>query len=135
MLRSRSLGSVVLAGLSWSTGRAEPPPPTGRRSQVYTGELDAAGLSAIVDLGVDRHELEVRRRCRGGQFAVEVILSAAQADALAAAGADLEPQDSSVGPPHDGPRGPVFRPYSGAGGIQEELCPGGRPSRRSPSWR
>ena len=58
------VGSLLLAGLSWSTGRAEPPPEPGGDEgglSVYTGVVDSAALSAIVELGVDRHELRSRR--------------------------------------------------------------------------
>jgi hypothetical protein len=48
-------GSLMLAGLSWSTGRAEPPPPepegAGEGLSVYTGVVDSAALSSIAGFG------------------------------------------------------------------------------------
>jgi hypothetical protein len=118
-------GSLMLAGLSWSTGRAEPPPPepegAGEGLSVYTGVVDSAALSSIAGLGVDRHELEVVPvEGAEGEFLVEVILSGQQAAALTAEGAELAPKDVGARRAtvqQDG----VFRMYSGPGGIQEEL--------------
>jgi len=117
-------GSLVLAGLSWSTGRAEPPPGPSEDSanlSVYTGVVDSAALSSIVGLGVDRHELEVAPvEGADGQFQVEVILSDGQAAALNEAGAQLTPKGGAnrrLAVQQDG----VFRRYSGPGGLQEEL--------------
>ena len=43
------VGSLVLAGLSWSTGRAEPRPPEPEDGpSVYIGVVDAAGLDALL---------------------------------------------------------------------------------------
>ena len=117
-------GSLVLAGLSWSTGRAEPPPGPIEDSanlSVYTGAVDSAALATIVGLGVDRHELEVAPvEGAEGQFQVEVILSDGQAAALNDAGAQLTPKGCA-------PAGsPCSKKASSAatavaGGIQEEL--------------
>ena len=116
------VGSVVLAGLSWSTVRAEPEPPDAEDGpSVYTGVLDADALTALLASGVDRHEVEVAAS-EAGQFEVEAILSAAQADQLAELGADLEPQDSTSARRTTAQAVPVFRPYSGPGGLQEELA-------------
>ncbi len=116
-------GSLVLAGLSWSTGRAEAPPGGGGDDgglSVYTGVVDSAALSRINGFGVDRHELEIAPvEGAEGQFSVEVILSDGQAAELAASGADLTAKDASsrIAIQQEG----VFRRYSGEGGIQEEL--------------
>lgn len=119
------VGAVVIAGLSWSTGAAEPlPPPTdpSDRLSVYSGVVDADGLAAIVALGVDRHELEVAAVPDSeGQVAVEVILSGQQAAALVADGATLAPTTTATQRRAAVALGPVFRPYSGPGGLQEEL--------------
>ena len=114
----------MLAGLSWSTGRAEPRPPEPEDGpSVYSGVVDAAGLDALLASGVDRHELDVTAAdAAAGQFEVEAILSAAQADQLAAQGARLEAQDSAAARRTTALAVPVFRPYSGAGGLQEELA-------------
>ncbi len=116
-------GSLVLAGLSWSTGRAEAPPGGSGDDgglSVYTGVVDSAALSQINGFGVDRHELEVAPvEGAEGQFSVEVILSDGQAAELAASGAELTAKEaaSRIAIQQEG----VFRRYSGEGGIQEEL--------------
>ena len=54
--------ALILTALSATPSVARPPPPGGDdQLAVYTGTVDADGLAAIVDLGVDRHEI-VRRR-------------------------------------------------------------------------
>ena len=114
-------GAMVLTGLSWSTGQAEPPPPEPEDGpSVYSGVLDRAGLDALLASGVDRHEVEVTSSDTG-QFEVEAILSATQAEQLAEVGADLAPQDSSAARRTTALAAPVFRPYSGPGNLQAEL--------------
>ena len=91
-------GVLALASFSWSAANAaespEPSDPGGL--SVYTGVVDASALSAIVELGVDRHELEVSPVDGStDQFNVEVILSGEQAASLAAEGAELAPKDAA----------------------------------------
>ncbi len=83
-------GSMLLAGLAWSSASvsAKPVPPdpfeSGGGLAVYSGTIDRAGLEPLLELGVDRHELEVAPvEGADGQFSVEVILSDGQAAALA----------------------------------------------------
>ena len=100
-----------------------PPPEPEDGPSVYRGVVDAAGLSALLESGIDRHELEVTAsEEEAGQFEVEAILSAAQAEQLADRGADLEQQDSAAARRTTALAAPVFRPYSGPGGLQEELA-------------
>ena len=64
---------------------------------MYRGQVDAAGMAAIVELGVDRHELRVTPvPDGGGKVAVEVVLSEAQAAELAAGGAELTATDGAA---------------------------------------
>ena len=65
-----------------------------RKHPAYTGVVDAAGLDAIVALGVDRHEVGVVHRRR--PLRVEVILTDRQADALARSGVDLVSSDTGA---------------------------------------
>lgn len=121
--RSAVIGAaaLVLAGLTATPSAAAPPPESGDRMSVYTGELDAAGLAAIIDLGVDRHDL-VAKPLADGRISVEAILSGAQAEALVEAGSELAPKSPAAQQRTLEAAAPgVFRPYSGAGGIQEEL--------------
>jgi Zinc carboxypeptidase/Immune inhibitor A peptidase M6 len=83
---------------------------------VYTARLDAPALAALRNEGVDVAEA-APTSARDGSPAVEVVLSDRQAGDLTARGVVLDPRrptDATGG--HD-----VFRPYSGPGGISEEL--------------
>ncbi len=119
------VAALVITGVSATPSMASPPPAEGEDLlSVYTGTVDAAGLAAIVGLGVDRHDIVTGPAEGGeaGEVAVEVIISGEQAAQLAAAGTQLEVKEvpssrmRTFGIPE-----PVFRPYSGAGGLQEEL--------------
>ena len=114
--------AVAVAGLSVDSSAAEAPPTKGSgRILVYTGVVDAAGLDAIIGLGIDRHEVGVVPQ-DDGLYAVEVILSDRQADALARGGVDLAPTaDSAASRESFALAEPVFRPYSGPDGLHEEM--------------
>lgn len=115
--------ALVITLVSAAPSVASPPPDDdGGSLAVYTGTVDAAGMRAIVESGVDRHDVFVTPNEAGGAT-VEVILAPAQAAQLAQQGAVLEPKAPSsrartFAVPGDG----VFRPYSGEGGIQQELA-------------
>jgi Zinc carboxypeptidase/Immune inhibitor A peptidase M6 len=96
---------------------------------VYTGTVPAGDVAEIVDLGVDRHELEVTRpsSAKDGRVKIEAILSGAQVAELRRDGVELALKrvdgqsvarratlQAAAG---DG----VFRRYSGAGGLREEF--------------
>jgi murein tripeptide amidase MpaA len=116
--------SLILAGVSWSTTAAEPRPPAPPDGpQVYTGQVDLNGLSAIVAVGVDRQELKLTPVPGDeGTLDVEVIMSANQADALADAGVVLKAKVATAQRRHASVASTVFRTYLGEGGIQEELA-------------
>src|SRR5690349_10467517 len=117
-------GLVIVATVAAvsSTGGAQPAPPPAASGgfHVYRGEIDAAMLPSIVALGVDRQELGVSP-AGDGKVNVEVILSEAQAGALNAKGAALTTTASTARRSAAATDG-VFRPYSGPGGLQEELA-------------
>jgi hypothetical protein len=117
------VGALLLSGFWASSGTAQSPPvDTSDQLDVYTGVVDQAGLRAIVELGVDRHELEVTAVPGEGQSAsVEVVLTGQQAEALAGRGIDLAPKASGAARRASALQAGVFRMYSGEGGIQEEL--------------
>ena len=99
------------------------------RFDVYTGVVDADQLDEITALGVDRHELKVAGAGAAGakRVRVETILSGRQAQSLRREGIELAPKE--VGGATAAERATaqlqaglsVFRPYSGAGGLQEEF--------------
>ena len=120
------------------------------RSSTSTPAPPAAQVGALVALGVDRHELQMSRRRRAGarsQVRVETILSGAPGGRSCGARASARRRSRSAarrrraGHAQAARTGfEVFRPYSGAGGIQAEFEqiaadePGASPSS-SPSAR
>ncbi len=121
--------ALVLSGMSIAPAMASPPPSDdgGGGLAVYSGTVDAEGLAAIVDLGVDRREMVVEPSDQPGEVEVQVILGAEQVAELAVEGAYLAVQAQpgtdaqarsfqALGAPEG-----VFRMYSGEGGILEEL--------------
>jgi hypothetical protein len=58
---------------------------------VYVGKFNAAQMKALAEFGIDRHEIKILSAERGKVGArVEVILTGAQADKLAAQGIEIE---------------------------------------------
>ncbi|MGR0221276.1 M14 family zinc carboxypeptidase [Agromyces sp. ZXT2-6] len=116
--------ALVITGVSVAPAAASPPPDDGTDlMSVYTGTVDADGLAAIIDLGVDRHDI-VATPVDGesGEVEVEVILSGEQAEQLAAAGAELEAKPAPESRMRTfGVQQTVFDRYLGDGGIKEEL--------------
>jgi hypothetical protein len=115
-----ALALTVLA-VTPAMASPEPPPPAEDVLAVYTGTVDAAGLDAIVDLGVDRHEVVTTAGDEPGQVGVQVILSPDQATELAEAGTTLEPKQPAAQRRTLAATDGVFRPYSGPGGLLEEI--------------
>jgi hypothetical protein len=92
------------------------------RFEVYKGKVSRGQLAALGGLGIDRHELQLRR-VAGGKLRVELILSGSQAQQLRSKGLNLSVKKvrgksatARAAQAGDG----VFRPYSGAGGLREE---------------
>ncbi|NHC15925.1 zinc carboxypeptidase [Motilibacter sp. E257] len=112
-----------MAAPSGATARPQP----SDHLDVYAGVVDRAKLSALLDLGVDRRELDLAAvRGAAGKVRVEATLSQDQADALADQGVELEPKlidgetvaqrASAAAEDYE-----VFRKYSGPGGLKEEM--------------
>jgi Zinc carboxypeptidase len=97
------------------------------RLDVYTGVIQRGDLGAIVELGVDRHELTVSSSKARGKVRVETIISRSQAVRLRQAGVKLRIKRvngksvarMSTLQAQDGFE--VFRRYSGADGLKEEF--------------
>lgn len=116
-----TVAALVITGVSAAPSMASAPPPEpSDQLSVYTGSVDAAGLAALVDLGVDRHDVAAAPTDDGG-FDVQVILSGEQASELAEAGTELELKAAPDAGRRTLQAEGVFRMYSGAGGLQEEL--------------
>ena len=122
----RGIRIVLAAGLFVAGVVSAPVEASGRSTggqsdasglEIYTAPADAAALAALRGEGVDVHELAPAATAPGASPAVDVVLSPAQADRLSAAGVDVERKATTAAAEGDG----VFRPYSGDGGIAEEL--------------
>lgn len=91
--------SVVLVSLTALVGGmvnavaasgAPPAGPTGSgdRLEVYTATVDAAGMEALGEAGVDRGH-SAQQPAKGGRARLEVVLTPRQARALGREGVDL----------------------------------------------
>jgi hypothetical protein len=119
------LAPVALAGSAMATSR----PVSTDRLDVYSGIVDRKNVQTLLDLGVDRRDLDVSLvRGDAGKLRIEAILSSEQAEDLEARGVDLDVKTvdgksaaqrfSAVEEEQDDG---VFRRYSGAGGLKEEM--------------
>ncbi len=122
----------LLVGVS-SAGAAAP------KLDVYEGTIQSAQLQEILDLGVDRHELEIEAVEGDGakdQVRVETILSAGQAAALRREGLAVHTKqvdgqsvaERATALGLDGYE--VFRQYGGPGGLLEDFRQTARENRR-----
>jgi hypothetical protein len=123
---------VLVAGLlAQNTAGAAPRASGPDRLDVYVAELTGAQLAELIDLGVDRHDLELSsvpgQQGAKAQFRVEAILSGAQARRLRSQGIDvrtkkIQGQTVAQRATLQAAEGyEVFRPYAGAGGLKEEF--------------
>ena len=125
--------ALVISGVGVGPAMASPPPPDVADDVgvgVYEATVDADGLAAIAELGVDRAEGELNvQPAADGTFVVRVVLPSVQAEQVRAEGIDLQPVVDDGGADQRMrsleaqavPEG-VFRPYLGEGGIAEELA-------------
>ncbi|TCC27621.1 M14 family metallopeptidase [Kribbella speibonae] len=118
--------AVVAGALAAGPAATAAPGPGGDGLEVYVGELDPQQLQKLADIGVDREGLTTGRTA-DGKAKVEVVITDRQADKLRSDGVDLKVKqvkgrDASDEAARLALAGPtVFRPYSGAGGLAEEL--------------
>ena len=118
--------AVVAGGLAVGQAATAAPAPGGDGLEVYVGDLNTQQLQKVVDAGVDRADLATGKGA-GGTTRVEVVISERQAAKLRSNGVDLKVKKvkghtASEEAARLAAAGPtVFRPYSGAGGLLEEL--------------
>lgn len=95
--------------------------------KVYRAEVTQSQIPLLLEAGQDAHELAERPSARG-TATVEVYLTGKQAEELAGKGVQLT-EHSPRGKAEarvQGAADKVFRPYSGKGGIKEEILATGR---------
>ncbi|TDW79688.1 immune inhibitor A peptidase M6 [Kribbella pratensis] len=117
--------AVVAGALAAGPAATAASGPGGDGLEVYVGELDPQQLQKLADIGVDREGLTTGRTA-DGKAKVEVVITDRQADKLRSDGVDLKVKkvkgrDASDEAARLAAAGTVFRPYSGAGGLAEEL--------------
>jgi hypothetical protein len=132
-LRRRSvvvLSAIALVGTATITalpaGAAPTTPPGGVDLEVYEGEVDAAGIETMRELGLDADNFIVDDAA-AGKVEVEAVLSEGQAAKLRSKGVDLEVKEingvaASEALEQQAQQGwDAFRPYSTPGGIKDEI--------------
>ncbi|MBM4831495.1 M14 family metallopeptidase [Actinospica acidiphila] len=136
--RARSIlavGTLLLGGAGFApVAQAQPAPPSSGdpgEVKVYRADVTRQQVPLLLAAGQDGHELGERVPGRG-TAAVEVYLTEGQARKLEKQGVDLTEHtlpsraEKRVADAAEG----VFRPYSGAGGLREEIL---RTAQRHPS--
>ena len=117
------LGSGAVALLPAEAQQGDPP---GVGLEVYVGEVDAAGVQTMREMGLDTHDFIVGRE-PGGTTQVEVVLSEAQAAKLSDEGVGLEVKQVDGVDASEALEAQVaegwepFRSYSEPGGIRDEI--------------
>ncbi len=119
---------ALVAGLLSTSASVAAPPDD--HFDVYVGDLAAGQVAELVDLGVDRHDLQLSKisgeRGKKAQVRVEAILSAGQAKKLAKQGVQMKPRkvdgktasEQANALAADGYE--VYKKYSGENGIKAE---------------
>ncbi|MET9686332.1 M14 family metallopeptidase [Streptomyces coeruleorubidus] len=127
--RARSIlavGALLIAGASIAPiAQAQPdssPPSDPDEVKVFRADVTREQVPLLLAAGQDGHELS-EQVPEKGTATIEVILTDQQAKKLAKQGVDLTEHDLSTKAEarvEDAAEG-VFRPYSGKGGIKEEI--------------
>jgi Zinc carboxypeptidase len=122
------LGGLVPAAPALAAPVPAPRLPGGDSNlDVYTGEMTLAQLGTVRSLGIDQEDLTLKKAATAGRVGVEVVLNGSQAARLARQGVPLAPkqvrgQDAGQRLRAQAAAGfQVFRSYSEAGGIRDEL--------------
>ncbi|MFJ2817058.1 M14 family zinc carboxypeptidase [Streptomyces sp. NPDC087294] len=121
-------GASLAPGAQAQQGRVAAPDPDGADEvKVFRADVTQRQVPLLLAAGQDAHELGEQVPARG-TGAVEVYLTDGQAKKLARQGVDLTEHtlsaraESRVEAAAEG----VFRPYSGAGGLKEEIVRAGQ---------
>ena len=152
-LRSVVLLSVLILAastvLTVVPAAAEPSDPPGVDLEVYTGQVDPAGLQLMRELGVDAADVAgadatsaagTTTTTTGASSEVEAVLSEAQAAKLRKAGVDLRVKTvdgvaaSEVLRAQAAAGWQAFRQYGAPGGIKDEIFAAGGAHPTSRRW-
>ncbi|MQY04202.1 M14 family metallopeptidase [Actinomadura macrotermitis] len=118
-----AVSALLTGALAAAPAQAAPRPPrTGAAVDVYAGDLTADQIK-LLDRGVDREDLTFSKGA-DGKTHVQAVLNAAQVTALARLGVRLElhkVKGKDAAARAKAAPDKVFRPYSGAGNIREEI--------------
>ncbi|WP_181140445.1 M14 family metallopeptidase [Streptomyces sp. Ru62] len=127
--RARSIlavGALLIGGASLApiaqAQNGSPAPSGPEEVKVYRAEVTRQQVPLLLKAGQDGHELG-ERKSGGGRTEVEVYLTGKQAAQLREQGVDLTEHALSAKAEarvEDAAQG-VFRPYSGSGGLKEEI--------------
>ncbi|MFF9585023.1 M14 family zinc carboxypeptidase [Streptomyces achromogenes] len=126
--RARSIlavGALMIGGASLAPtaqARSDDPSPAPEEVRVYHAEVTGQQVPLLLKAGQDGHELG-ERTAGGGRTRVEVYLTGRQAARLREQGVALTEHTLSARAEarvEDAAQG-VFRPYSGSGGLKEEI--------------
>ncbi|XVQ10309.1 M14 family zinc carboxypeptidase [Spirillospora sp. CA-255316] len=131
-LRTASLpilaaAALLIGTLAAAPAHAEPRPAAGPGGvEVYSGELTADQIKQLNTVGVDQGEITFGKAARDGRTRVEVVINGVQAGELAKRGIKLtvkkvQGKDTAQRAKAARAAQNVFRPYSGAGNIREEI--------------
>lgn len=115
--------ALVVALVATPAEASPTPAPENDRVDVYTGELTADQARRLPAVGLDHEDISITKG-KGGKVSAEVLMNGPQARALQAQGVDLDLKkvdgktmaEVAAAEP-DG----VYRPYTGAGNIREEI--------------
>lgn len=115
--------ALLVGALTAAPADAAPKPaPSGGPIDVYQGELTADQIKLLDRSGVDRESVAFGKG-KGDRTHVEAVMSGAQAAALARQGVRLDVRKVKGKDAAARAKAPqkVFRPYSGAGNLREEI--------------
>ena len=120
-----ALGGTALV-VAWPAGAAPSAPDDSSNLEIYVGEVDAAGIESMRQLGLDAEDF-LGTPTGEGTTQVEVAITDVQAGKLEDAGVDLKVKTvrgvaASEALRLQAEQGwEAFRPYGGSGGIKDEL--------------
>jgi hypothetical protein len=120
-----AVGALLFGTLVSAPAHASPKPPGPGKGlpDVYVGDLGANQLKQLNAAGLDRESIALGQ-AKGGRTHVEVVMSGAQAASLGKSGVTLtlkKVDGKTAAQLAAEATFTVFRPYSGAGNIREEI--------------